>query len=172
MTTDLLTIDPVMMAIGAALAGCVLCGVRPWHKPEEWRGAPVEIRAFMWFSFAMVVGEFVILGALSDLRDSWNPYLGRGQMFVYVFGAPAAMALCRSRTNLARWVLIGLIGFWAAMSLWHFWSHSVRPDETDPSRMVSPYQLIWTVGIPLFWMLVLLSPRVKRYCSSTTVVAV
>jgi hypothetical protein len=171
MMTDMLTIEPVMLFIGVGIAGCALFAARPWHEPEEWREAPVEIRAFMWFSLVVVVVEFVILGALSDLRDSWNPYLGRGQMFVYLFGAPVAMTLCRARANRVRWILIGFIGLWVVMSLWRFWSHPERPGETDPSRMVSPSQLIWTVLIPLVWMAVLLSPRVKRYCSSTGAVA-
>lgn len=164
MTTDVLTIDPVMLCLGAALVGALLFSARPWHRPAEWRAAPLEVRAFLWFSFAVVALEFVVLGALSDLRDSWNPYLGRGSMFVYVFGAPTAMTLCRERSQRVRWILVGFIGLWVVMSLLRFWSHPVRPDETDPSRMVSPYQLIWTVGLPLFWMAVLLSPRVKAYC--------
>jgi len=171
MTTDLLTIEPVLLILGAGALGLVLYATQPWHKPEQWREAPVEIRAFMWFSLCVAAIELVVFGALPDLRDSWNPYLGRGETHVYLFGGPAAMVLCRSRVPLARWVLLGVIGLWVVLSLFRFWSHPERPGETDPSRMVNPYQLVWTVGIPLLWMLVLLSPRVKRYCTSAQTVA-
>jgi hypothetical protein len=170
MTTDLLTIDPWMLAIGVVVAGCAFFSARPWHKPEEWREAPLEIRAFLWFSLVAVFAEFVVLGALSDLRDSWNPYLGRGPIFVYVIGATASMTLCRTRANRVRWVLIGVLALWAVISLGRFASHHQRTVETDPDRMVSPYQLIWMVGVPLVWMLVLLSPRVKLYCARMDVV--
>jgi hypothetical protein len=172
MTTDLLTIEPVLLILGAGALGLVLYATQPWHKPEQWREAPVEIRAFMWFSLCVAAIELVVFGSLPDLRDSWNQYLGRGQTHVYLFGGPAAMVLCRSRVPLARWMLIGFIGLWVVLSLFRFESHPQRPGETDPSRMVSPYQLIWTVGIPLLWMLVLLSPRVKRYCTGAVAVAV
>jgi hypothetical protein len=154
------------------IAGCVLFSVRPWHRPEEWRNAPFELRAFLWFACAVVFVEFVILGALSDMRDRWNPYLGRGEMFVYVVGATAAMTLCRERANRVRWVLIGVLALWSVLSVSRFWARPERAGETDPTRMVSPYQLIWTVGVPLIWMVVLLSPRVKRYCAGKTAVAV
>lgn len=167
MTTDLLTVDPVLLVLGAGLMVAVLCLARPWHRPEQWRKAPIEIRAFLWFSIVAAVADLVVLGALTDLRDSLNPYLGRGPMFIYVIGVSAAMALCRGRENRARWILIGAIGLWVVLSLLRFWSHPERAGETDPTRRVSPYQLIWIVGIPLLWMLVLLSPRVKRYCSTT-----
>ena len=163
----LASIDWVMLCIGVSIAGCPIFSARPWHNPEEWRGAPLEVRAFLCFSLCATFAEFVILGGLPDLRDSWNPYLGRSPIFLYVFGAPVAMTLCRTRENRVRWILIALTSLWVVLSLVRFWSHPERTGETDPSRMVSPYQLIWTVGVPLFWTAVLLSPRVKRYCRTT-----
>ncbi len=170
MMADLLTIDPVLLILGAGIATLVLWPARPWHKPEEWREAPIEVRAFMWFSFVTVVVEVVLLGGLSDLRDSLNPYLGRDSAFIYLCGAPIAMSLCRTREIRLRSILLAAIILWIVMTLVRFWSHPQRAGETDPSRMVGPVQLIWTVGIPLIWILVLLSPRVKRYCSVTDVV--
>jgi hypothetical protein len=168
MTTDLLTIDPVSLILGAGIWCAVLYSARPWHKPEQWHEAPAELRALVWSSLFVSLVEFVVLGAVPELRDRLNPYLGRGPMFVYFVGASLGMTLCRRREPHARWVLVSAIGLWTVMGLWRYLARPERPGESDPSRMVSPYQLIWTVGIPLVWVCVLLSPRVKRYCSTVS----
>ena len=163
----LAVIDPASAILQVGFAAVMVVIVRPVFRPEVRRDAPVEVFALLWFSLAVVLvdwcgRDFALWPSGSALRQ----YCGQSPSMTYSFCAIGSAFLLAERKNRSRYALVAILGIGAIYSV----SDDLGP--ASPSDVASPYRPIWTVGIPLIWMVVLLSPRVNRHCSGTTAVAV
>jgi len=137
----------------------------------SWRAAPTELLAFLAFSIVVVAIDFGAGAFAPSFHEASIQYTGWVGSMTYLFGAIMALAVSAKRTNRSRIILIGYLAVFAVGHAVEFWGERGRADHENPYLRVSPYRPIWTVLIPLLWMAVLLSPRVKRYCLGTNVPA-
>jgi hypothetical protein len=125
--------------------------------------------AFTLFACAATLFDFgrPVLAVLG-WRTNLMPYGGWMPSMFYMFAIPGCAALLSSGTRRSRLGLVGMMGIAVLFGLYEWWADAGEPDFGNPYLIVSPYRPIWTVLVPLFWMGVLLSPRIKQYCSHTS----
>jgi hypothetical protein len=139
-------------------AGMLIRWIRAATPPEP----PVELRALLVLTLSIAV---VDLGASLIAPQAREPFIARfGDLGIpTAIAALAITALFVERKSGTRQVFIGVMGLLALL-------HEFRPVHPSGDAAGSSRQLLGLL-IPLVWVAVLLSPRVKRYCSSTAVVA-
>jgi hypothetical protein len=151
--------------LGFCISAIVCYMLLPWVKSGAWRTAPLELVAFVSFSALVVLLDAGIQALAPSFAEDSIKYTGWVPSMLYLNGVIMGTFLCVHRTTRGRICLLVLLGLWAIGHAIEFWSKFGRQDFDNPYLRVSPYRPIWTVAVPLVWLLVLLSPRVKRYCS-------
>jgi hypothetical protein len=155
--------DALLQIVIAALA---ISLVRPVFAPEVRRDAPAELFVLLFLSIAITlvdwaVRDFELWPSSSVLRQYW----GMSPAMTYTFCLIGAAMLLTYRKNRSRIALAAIMGIGAGWGLIESLGSGAASDPASPLRP------IWTVIIPLVWIAVLLSPRVKRYCTGTVAVA-
>ena len=168
----LATIHIERVALLLVIVGCFAFESRTALRTGSWREAPAELLAFLGFSIAVVALDFGIESFAPAFHEESLQYTGWVGSMIYASGAIICTAVFVKRTARSRIILIGYLGFFAVWEAFNFLTSFGPNDSDNPYIRVSPYRPIWTVLIPLLWMLVLLSPRVKRYCTGTRAVPV
>jgi MFS family permease len=151
--------------LGIGLIAILVSVLRPWVKARGWRDTPVELVAFVGFSALVVVLDAVVQAIAPEFAEESIQYTGWAASMPYLFGVIMGTFLCVHRTTRGRIWLLVYLAFSAVWGGLEFWSDFGERDFENPYLRLSPYRPIWTVAIPLVWLVVLLSPRVKRYCS-------
>ena len=145
---------------------------------SDWAGmssrfasAPWELRAFAVFSLATtligyglpVLGPKAVWEAILPFTG-WLPALGYG--FSLWFTAALIFSECSERSRWPRTIMRwGII----LMLIVHIWSGytgqklSGGNDFGNPYLIVSPWRFVWTQIVPALWIVVLLSPRIRRF---------
>jgi hypothetical protein len=136
-------------------------------KNTNWRSVPLELYVFMAFGVFIPIADFIIhfIGP-EEMHKALLPFTGwsisNGINFMTTF---FAIALCITRNIKIRNVLLILLGINITFGLIEFlipWGD----DFGNPYLIRSYWRPVWTMMIPAIWIIVLLSPRIKRYCQS------
>ena len=156
--------DELLQIVMAVLA---ISLVRPVFRPEVRRDAPAELFVLLFLSIAITLFSWTVLDfecwpSSSVLRQYW----GASPAMTYTFCVIGAAMLLTYRKQRSRIALATILGIGAAWGLFVWFGSGTA---ADPAR---PFRPVWTVLLPLAWMVVLLSPRVKRYCTGPRAVAV
>jgi hypothetical protein len=155
-----------------------------WSKfPARFQAAPLELKGYAIFAVLVSVGGFLlsILGLLSSrgslpglrgIIDSVVPIVGwsassTGYMFTLFF---AFMLICQRLPNwramrffIAMLLLMSSIFDVTTAIRTGNRAHSGAPGS-NPYLTVSPWRGVWVCGVPVLWIAVLHSPRVRRFC--------
>lgn len=132
--------------------------------------APLELK--MYALFATVVSilhcGLVFFGPKS-LNEAIVPFTGWGASTGYLFTLYFAFALIFLKTLPRQTGIACRFGIIAILLLdifisWKVWQRSGGYDFGNPYLRTSPLQPIWTMLIPAFWVMTLLSPRISKYC--------
>jgi hypothetical protein len=156
-TLDIIDVSLSAILLGIALASWIRAGWGGESPP-----APPELCALLCLTLSFAV---VDLGASLIAPQARELFIARfGDLGIpTAIAALAITTLYVERKDGTRQVLIGVMGLLALL-------HEIRPLHPSGDAAGSSRQLLGLL-IPLVWIVVLLSPRVKRYCSGTAVVA-
>lgn len=133
--------------------------------------APIQLRAFCLFATIVTILSVLFLFANSTLRRSMVPITGSSIAAGYSFGLFFTYALIFSSNERIKKikVLLGILiplVLYILLGLFTFFNYN-HQNFGNPYLTVSKWQPIWTILIPLFWIVVLMSKRVTRYCLGT-----
>jgi len=156
------TVDFVMVALSAfmivAAAAMLIRWIRAGASPEP----PLELRALLILSLAIAVVDTSAMAIAPDARELFVQRFGD-------LGIPSAIiatvvtTLVVERRNGTRSVLLVVMGFLSFL-------HLLSPVRHFGEAEGSPRTFLGVI-IPLVWVAVLLSPRVRTYCTGTSAVA-
>ncbi len=136
-------------------------GPRPW---------PIEVWAFVAFAVSACALLIVLLLPWSkDLRECILPVTGWLGLSPVYFAAVVVL-LGGKESARRRWLrVIGLLGVAAVFgTIEYSFSGGAHPD-VNPYLAVSPWRPVWAVAVPLAWLLVFCTLRVRRSFNSTDV---
>lgn len=130
--------------------------------------APVELKVFFVFSLIVALTDIIDTFFLSSiLSESIKPIVGNSTLIPYLltFGFIAESMAGKSflHPNLrSNYTLIIFLLIYTAFKIYDFVAWNGE-DLGNPSIINTEWQLVWTILIPAFWVLVMLSPRIKKY---------
>lgn len=141
---------------------------RPSFLDSFW-AAPLELQLFAAFSILVVGLEFfLVLIGPSTFREALLPYTGWSASMPYAFGMLLVIALIRTKNLRFRRTIVAILVVYMVYGVVGLASAPVR-STTNPYLVVSPLRPLWTLLIPILWILVLCNPRVGRYCADEEV---
>jgi len=143
---------------GVLLGGAAIMLIR-WIRAGTSPEPPFELRALLLLMLSMAAIDVGFMVIAPTAREQFLSRFGDLGISSPIL-ASALTAVVVHHTNGRRWLFIGLM---ALISLVHGFSpryHSSNPTGPDSEWL--------GVIVPLLCVLVLLSPRVGRYCSSGT----
>ena len=126
--------------------------------------APLELRVFAVFSTVVTVAGFVLtfLGP-KRVSEAIIPFTGWSPNLGYLFGLYFVFALIFSRREALRLGVVGPLLVQIVFGLVDL-SRSGRENYGNPYLTVSPWRPVWTMAVPAIWVLVLYSPRMRKFC--------
>ncbi|MBK7358079.1 MAG: hypothetical protein IPI45_11940 [Saprospiraceae bacterium] len=130
--------------------------------------APVELKVFFVFSIIAVLTYFIAIFFLSSIiGESIKPLVGNGIINLYLlaigFIAESMAGKSFLHPNLrSNYTLIIFLLIYTTFKIYDFVTWNGE-DFGNPSIINNEWQLVWTILIPGFWILVMLSPRIKKY---------
>jgi hypothetical protein len=134
------------------------------HWGRKFLSAPAELKAFAIFivvaTVAFVVITFVIKGeTLTSYRKIFGASLANGYMFSIYFIFALINFNKNTKPEGLRFAIASLLIFTTVFNCWMLFFLRSK-------TVVGSVELIWNVLIPIFWVLLLFSPRVNRFCES------
>jgi len=141
-----------------------LANTKKWVR--KFLSAPAELKAYAIFivivTIASIMITFVIKG---EILTSYRKYFGATAANGYLYSLYFIFALInfnkRTRPLALRFAMVGMLMFAILFNSWMLFF--VRNGAGN-------IELIWTVLVPVFWVLVLFSPRVNRFCENIVTV--
>lgn len=130
--------------------------------------APVELKIFFSFSLIVALTDFIDTFLFSNtLSESLKPFVGNSIFIPYLltcgFITESMAAKSFLHPNLrSNYTLIIFLLIYTAFNIFDFVTWDGE-DLGNPSIINNEWQLVWTILIPGFWILVMLSPRIKKY---------
>ena len=142
-------------------------------RPLQWWRLPWILNTYIAFAvLALAWGHFGI-SLFPRLYEKTVPFTGWSGLGFYSFSLVLmVMAILTPRRSSGRNAVVGLLVFGAVFGLWdtyeHTWgSGAGRDDQGNPFLIYSPWQPLITVGVPLIWAFMLISPPMNRWVKST-----
>jgi len=130
--------------------------------------SPIELKIFILFSILVLILDLVLNSFISkELKESIVPITGWTMSAFYstcaIIGFFFILGLARNAFRVRNLLLLMLISIviFGAIS---FIGSNGAYYSSNPYLRVSQWRPIWTMAIPAFWILVLFSPRIKKYC--------
>lgn len=130
--------------------------------------APMELKVFFAFSIITVLTYLIVILFFSSiLSESIKPIVGNNIFIPYLltcsFIAESMAGKSFLHPNLrSNYTLIIFLLIYTAFKIYDFVAWNGE-DFGNPYLMKNEGQPVWTILIPAFWILVLLSPRIKKY---------
>ncbi len=130
--------------------------------------APMELKVFFAFSIITVLTYLIVILFFSSiLSESIKPIVGNNIFIPYLltcsFIAESMAGKSFLHPNLrSNYTLIIFLLIYTAFKIYDFVAWNGE-DLGNSSIINTEWQLVWTILIPAFWILVLLSPRIKKY---------
>lgn len=130
--------------------------------------APLELKVFFAFSLIVAFTDIIDTFLLSSIiSESIKPLVGNGIINPYLltcgFIAESMAGKSFLHPNLrSNYTLIIFLLIYIAFKIYNFVAWNGE-DLGNPSIINNEWHLVWTILIPAFWVLVMLSPRIKKY---------
>jgi hypothetical protein len=132
--------------------------------------APFPLRVFIVFCVFVTVFGYLVQPFLSDdIKGYILPITGWSMAIPYSFnliviGAFLLNPKAHNRKLSFQYGNVLLLALFIAFGLfdWATWSGGY---EGNPYLFKSPWRLVWTIAVPIIWIVVLLSPSTKKYLS-------
>ncbi len=130
--------------------------------------APIELRLFFIFSFAVtLVALFIKIVASKEFYESIIPTTGWQIFMPYAVTFLATLYQIRRSHILgkrmrSRYFNILFLALYILLNTLEIVFLSDN-DSNNPYLMVGPLRPYWSIVIPALWILVLFSPRIKKY---------
>jgi hypothetical protein len=134
--------------------------------------APLELRMYAVFAAVVsVLGCGLAAFGPKSLIEAIVPFTGWGAGTNYAFTLFFAFALIFAKKMPRRAGMIWRFAIIAILliSIFEGYQEMKRPAASDfgnPYLRISPLRPVWTIIIPAFWMLMLLSSRMKKFLMS------
>jgi hypothetical protein len=128
----------------------------------------MELKVFFAFSIITVLTYLIVILFFSSiLSESIKPIVGNNIFIPYLltcsFIAESMAGKSFLHPNLrSNYTLIIFLLIYTAFKIYDFVAWNGE-DLGNSSIINTEWQLVWTILIPAFWILVLLSPRIKKY---------
>ena len=139
---------------------------------SKYSAAPIELKAFCLFATIVTILSILLLFANSNLRRSIVPITGLPFAIGYSFGLYFIYAVIFSSNKSIRRIKIRygiLMPLVLSILLGGFNLLNYNTQNFgNPYLTISKWQPIWTILIPLFWIILLMSKRVTRFCLATS----
>ncbi len=132
--------------------------------------APPALLAYALFAIMVTLADFVVLPfAPASFRTSLVQYTGWGASGPYAFTIFFAFQLMlqRQRRGFVRFFGITVL-LLIMITLGNFdLSEIDQPNYNNPYLTISPWRRVWTIFIPVIWIMLLHTPGMNRFCRET-----
>ncbi len=144
------------------------------HLITEWKifrynykQAPIRLKAFIYFCACVTLFSLLNMFLFpKEIKEAIIPITGWGTGSDYFFPLIVALgAMFRNRDSIGFsmfYILHFMLFSFILFGAYEFYTYT-GGFEGNPYLYHSPWRPFWTMGIPLFWMMVLLSPKVRSY---------
>ncbi len=137
---------------------------------SKFLAAPLELKCYAFFSAVITIFS-VLLIFLPKINRAIVPITGWLPALGYMFGIYFIYALIFLKSMKAnrikfRTTLISFLIMHILFGLFNLLSYNGN-NFSNPYLTISKWQPVWTILIPLFWIVLLLSSRVTRFCKLT-----
>lgn len=135
--------------------------------------APIDLKAFLVFCFIIPISGLVVQFAFpKEITDTIIPVTGWNMGLLYGFNLIITVGPMRN-PNGRKGVLTMQYGNCLLLAIMLLFGVTDLVTynggyEGNPYLSHSPLRWIWTIATPTFWMLIILSPRIKNYFQSLT----
>ena len=133
---------------------------------------PIELIIFSLFSFSVFIFSIVVDNFCSNsFRESIIPYTGwnidRAYSISWFFSF--IIIFSSKKNNRLLMLYFGLIfQLFISIVFGFFDLHRINGENFgNPYLIVSSFRPIWTIIVPAFWILILITPRIRRFCKGT-----
>jgi hypothetical protein len=137
---------------------------KPDSDSARFAAAPVELQAYFIFATLAIIGWAVAFFGPKSLKEAIIPYTGWVPGENYLFTYLPAHALVFAKTPSRRAFIMCRFAIVAILLIGIFGGY--QPNFGNPYLKISQWQPIWTMIIPAIWIMVLLSPRMRRFYNS------
>jgi len=146
---------------------------------SQWKGiysnfssAPLELKAFCLFATTATILSILLFFTSRNLQQSIVPITGWAAAMGYTFGLFFIYALIFSTNKKVQKIKIrrGIVGplvLYILFGIFNLLTYNTQ-NSGNPYLTISKWQPIWTILIPLFWIALLMSSRVTKYCRATS----
>ncbi len=133
-----------------------------------WR-APLELQLYGLFCI-LVVGLHLSLAIFgpSSIREAVIPFTGWWASMPYLFGLYFVFALIFTKNLRFRQGAVAVLVLYIVFGVVSMFMKPAMPTD-NPYLLVSSLRPLWVILTPLLWILVLYSPRIRRYCTDPAV---
>jgi len=142
--------------------GNALANTKQWMR--KFLSAPAELKAYAIFIVIVTIASLMITFVIKgEILTSYRKYFGATPANGYLYSLYFIFALInfnkRTRPLALRFAMAGMLIFAILFNSWMLFF-------LRNGAAVGNLELIWTVLVPVFWVLVLFSPRVNRFCEN------
>ena len=135
-------------------------------KPVKWRDVPPAL--FLYLIFVIIVTIFNIVTGFfgpENLREALMPITGWDMSTCYMFSVFFVVTCCRYPSLGARSTILAFLWLtvlFGVIDILLPW----RKDFYDPNPYlrVSPWRPLWTIVIPIVWIIILRTRRITEFC--------
>lgn len=135
---------------------------------KNYAKAPLEFLLFFWFSVLVFVFSVLSIYVFPEsFKLAIYPYTGWLAGFNYIFIVISTLAVFSAKrpiSSLISFHKIFLLFLFVLAAFGVFEMYTYTGEfEGNPYLHHSPWRPVWTIAVPQFWILILLSPRVRNY---------
>ena len=131
------------------------------------RQIPVGIILLLVFSLlSSVYAAFYLVFASEEHRDLVVPHVGWIGHFLYVYVLAMSVMLVTRPANKLRLGLVIVFVLLLTYGLYSLITMSNDQDYGNPYLTYGAFRPIWEIALPLFWIAVLSSKSVRKFCNN------
>lgn len=136
--------------------------------------APLELQVLFVFSFIVTIIDLIVtLFFKSSVYESLKPYVGNGTIMPYLFTCTLIAESMAGKNFIHPSIrsIYTIIVFFLITLIFKIIDYQDWDGENyvNPYFMKNEWQPVWTILIPCFWIVVMLSPRIKKYYQNLNV---
>ena len=142
--------------------------VSSWFRFTQ---APLILRAYV--VFALVASGLSLSGFYAPpLNAAIVPYTGWSSLGLYAFTLFFAIAAILTPQRKQVYAVAALLGLFVLLGAFDTFRYTLgpaagRPDSGNPYLTYHPYRPIFTIVLPAFWLLLLISPIMRKWIKNS-----